>query len=68
MVQTIRSTVSTTCGGIETAGRPGEKVPAGVPKNLVYAIWMGSTDHLMYKVFFELGGSSTPPVSKVVAR
>jgi hypothetical protein len=60
-----------------------KKVPAGAPKNLVYTIWMGSTDHLMYKVFFELGGASVtmtatdwgkpvhisaPPVSKVVAR
>ncbi len=35
----------------------GEKMPAGAPKTLVYTIWMGSTDHLMYKVVFEMAGA-----------
>jgi hypothetical protein len=60
-----------------------EMDPTKTYDDLVYTIWMGSTDHLMYKVFFELGGASVtmtatdwgkpvhisaPPVSKVVAR
>jgi hypothetical protein len=36
----------------------GEQVPAGMPKDLVYTIWMGSTDHLMYKVSFDMQGVS----------
>jgi hypothetical protein len=36
----------------------GEKLTAAVPKTLVYTIWMGSADHLMYKVAFELAGVS----------
>jgi hypothetical protein len=36
----------------------GQKIPAGMPTTLVYTIWMGSADHLMYKVFFEMQGSS----------
>ncbi|MEU8222202.1 hypothetical protein [Kribbella sp. NPDC048915] len=36
----------------------GQKVPAGMPKTIVYSIWMGSTDHLMYKVVFDLQGVS----------
>jgi hypothetical protein len=59
----------------------GKKVPAGAPKSLVYTIWMGSADHLMYKVLFELGGATmtmtasdwgkpvsitAPPASKIV--
>jgi hypothetical protein len=36
----------------------GEKVVAGMPKSLVYTIWMGSADRLMYKVFFEMQGVS----------
>jgi hypothetical protein len=34
----------------------GEKMPAGAPKTLVYTIWMGSADNLMYKVVFEMAG------------
>jgi hypothetical protein len=36
----------------------GQKMPAGMPKNLVYTIWMGSADHLMYKVAFDMQGVS----------
>lgn len=36
----------------------GQKVPAGMPKDIVYTIWMGSADHLMYKVVFEMQGVS----------
>ncbi|NIK55783.1 hypothetical protein [Kribbella shirazensis] len=36
----------------------GEKVPAGMPKHVVYTIWMGSKDHLMYKVSFDMQGVS----------
>jgi hypothetical protein len=35
----------------------GEKMPAGTPKTLVYTIWMGATDNLMYKLVYELGGA-----------
>ncbi|RZT12840.1 hypothetical protein EV649_7208 [Kribbella sp. VKM Ac-2569] len=36
----------------------GQKMPAGMPKNIVYTIWMGSADHLMYKVVFDMQGVS----------
>jgi hypothetical protein len=61
----------------------GEKMPAGAPKTLVYTIWMGSADHLMYKVAFEMAGAKmtmtasdwgkpvsikAPPASAIVSR
>jgi hypothetical protein len=61
----------------------GQKITAGVPKTLVYTIWMGSADHLMYKVVFEMAGVTmtmnasdwgkpvtikAPPASKIVSR
>lgn len=36
----------------------GQKAPAGAPKSIVYTIWMGQADHLMYKVSFNLMGAS----------
>ncbi|MEV0282763.1 MULTISPECIES: hypothetical protein [unclassified Kribbella] len=36
----------------------GQKMPAGAPKAIVYTIWMGQADHLMYKVSFNLIGAS----------
>lgn len=36
----------------------GQKMPPGVPKAIVYTIWMGQADHLMYKVSFNLMGAS----------
>ncbi|MFI7059607.1 hypothetical protein ACIBL3_01375 [Kribbella sp. NPDC050124] len=42
----------------------GQKVPAGLPKAIVYTIWMGQADHLMYKMSFNLmGASATMTVS-----
>jgi hypothetical protein len=61
----------------------GQKVTAGMPKTLVYTVWMGSADHLTYTVAFELAGVSmtmnasdwgkpvtikAPPASKIVSR
>lgn len=61
----------------------GQKMVAGMPKTLVYTIWMGSADHLMYKIFFEMAGVSmtmnasdwgkpisikAPPASKIISR
>lgn len=61
----------------------GEKVPAGAPKTLVYTIWMGSADNLMYKIVFEMAGAKmtmtasdwgkpvsikAPPASAIVRR
>jgi hypothetical protein len=40
---------------VAVAKAKGEKVPAkGGRRSLVYTIWMGSTDHLMYQIYFEL--------------
>jgi hypothetical protein len=61
----------------------GKKMVAGLPKTLVYTIWMGSTDHLMYRIVFTIGGTGmtmtatdwgkpvtikAPPASKVITR
>ena len=60
----------------------GKKVPAGVPKSLIYSMWMDKT-HLVRRLSFDLGGVSmvmtmsdfnkpvsitAPPASKIVSR
>jgi hypothetical protein len=68
-----------TAKSLKAAGQP---VPKGVPKSLVYSIWMGS-DKLIYRMTFSMAGLETvmtmsdynkpvaitaPPANKIVAK